>query len=195
MKKIFDQIKRHGIIGLTRYVVDKLFSRIRFGTQILIRNPNYIRNEGVMQIGRGFSTGPNLIIDIYKEARLVIGENVKFNHRVHLGVMRSVVIGDNTLLASNVLIIDHNHGVYSGAGQSNPSEAPVTRVLNSYPVNIGKNVWIGENVCILPGVSIGDGSIIAGGSVVTKSVSEHTIVGGNPAIPIKRWNGSEWVKI
>ena len=45
---------------------------------------------------------------------------------------------------------------------------------------------------ILPGVTIGDGCIIGAQSVVTKNVEPYTIVGGNPAKPIKkRFNEEE----
>lgn len=33
----------------------------------------------------------------------------------------------------------------------------------------------------MPGVTIGEGALVAAGSVVTKSVAQHTVVGGNPA--------------
>lgn len=38
---------------------------------------------------------------------------------------------------------------------------------------------------IMPGVKIGEGAVIATNSVVTKDVPPYTIVGGNPAQPIK----------
>ena len=192
--KIINEFIRHGAWGLMKYSLDKVLSTIRFGRKLLIRHPNYIRNQGVMSIGDGFSSGPGLIIDIYKEGCLVIGENVKFNHRVHIGVMNKVEIGKNTLFASNVMLIDHNHGSYSGAFQSTPAQPPLLRILDIKPIIVGENVWIGEGVCILPGVKIGNGSIIAAGSVVTKSVPDGTISGGNPAKMIKKWNGSAWVK-
>ncbi len=53
-------------------------------------------------------------------------------------------------------------------------------------IRIGNDVWIGTKVMIMDGVSIGDGAIVAAGSVVTKSVEPYTIVGGNPAKPIKK---------
>ena len=43
------------------------------------------------------------------------------------------------------------------------------------------DVYIGNNVIILPGVTIAKNVIIGAGAVVTKSVSENSIVGGNPA--------------
>jgi len=51
---------------------------------------------------------------------------------------------------------------------------------------IGNDVWIGYESVIMPGVKIGDGAIIAAKSVVVKDVPPYTIVGGNPAHPIKQ---------
>lgn len=41
--------------------------------------------------------------------------------------------------------------------------------------------YIGAYSQIMPGVTIGEGALVAAGSVVTKSVTPHTVVGGNPA--------------
>lgn len=51
---------------------------------------------------------------------------------------------------------------------------------------VGNDVWFGYQSMVMPGVTIGDGAIIASGSVVTSDVEPYTIVGGNPAVPIKR---------
>ncbi len=51
---------------------------------------------------------------------------------------------------------------------------------------IGNDVWIGYEAVIMPGVKIGDGAVIAAKSVVTKDVPPYTVVGGNPARPIKQ---------
>jgi phosphonate metabolism protein (transferase hexapeptide repeat family) len=53
-------------------------------------------------------------------------------------------------------------------------------------VTIGHDVWIGHGAIVLPGRNIGDGAAIAAGAVVTKDVAPYTIVGGNPARPIRR---------
>ena len=50
---------------------------------------------------------------------------------------------------------------------------------------IGNDVWIGYKATIMPGVRIGDGAIIGSMAVVTPDVAPYTIVGGNPAQPIK----------
>ncbi len=53
-------------------------------------------------------------------------------------------------------------------------------------VTIGSDVWIGSNVIVMSGVTIGDGAVVATGSVVTADVPPFTIVGGNPARPIRK---------
>jgi acetyltransferase-like isoleucine patch superfamily enzyme len=63
------------------------------------------------------------------------------------------------------------------------SEHPFER--QSTAVTIGNDVWIGYGVMIRRGVTIGDGAVIGAGAVVTKDVEPYTIVGGNPAKPIR----------
>ena len=51
---------------------------------------------------------------------------------------------------------------------------------------IGNDVWIGYEALIMPGVRIGNGAIVSSRSVVVADVPAYTIVGGNPARPIKQ---------
>src|SRR5690606_16726787 len=51
---------------------------------------------------------------------------------------------------------------------------------------IGNDVWIGYESLFMPGVQVGDGAIIASRSVVVSDVPPYTIVGGNPARPIRQ---------
>lgn len=65
-------------------------------------------------------------------------------------------------------------------------EADFFEWRKSHRVFIGHDVWIGHGAIILPGRSVGTGAVIAAGAIVTKDVPAYTIVGGNPARPIKR---------
>lgn len=58
---------------------------------------------------------------------------------------------------------------------------------------VGNDVWIGYEALIMPGVKIGNGAIISTRSVVVSDVPSYTIVGGNPARPIKQRFSAEAV--
>ena len=62
-------------------------------------------------------------------------------------------------------------------GQINISKGDIT---------ICNDVWIANNVTLMSGITIGSGAIIATNSTVVKDVAPYTIVGGNPAKPIKQ---------
>lgn len=51
---------------------------------------------------------------------------------------------------------------------------------------IGNDVWIGSEAIIMPGISIGHGAVIGTRALVTRDVEPYTIVGGNPAKPIRK---------
>lgn len=70
-----------------------------------------------------------------------------------------------------------------------PNEADETEFFEwrrSHPVTLGHDVWIGHGAIVLPGRNIGTGAVVAAGAVVTKDVPAYTIVGGNPAKPIRQ---------
>lgn len=51
---------------------------------------------------------------------------------------------------------------------------------------VGNDVWIGSEAMIMPGVTIGHGAVIGSRALVTRSVEPFTIVGGNPAKPLRK---------
>jgi lipopolysaccharide O-acetyltransferase len=175
----------YGFRGFLRLIRDKTYTILVFPSSRLIRLPIYIRGKKGIFGCRNLTTGINLRIDIIQNkthtTKLYIGDNVQINDYVHIAVSEGVYIGNNTLIASKVLISDHNHGKYNGQFQSSPNESPINRILTSKEVVIGKNVWIGEFVTILPGVTIGDGAIIGSMSVVSNDIPKNTIVFGSPA--------------
>jgi serine acetyltransferase len=53
-------------------------------------------------------------------------------------------------------------------------------------VHVGRGAVIGAGAVILPGIKIGENSVVGAGAIVTKSVSPHSLVTGNPARTVKR---------
>lgn len=114
---------------------------------------------------------------------IYIGDNVYSAFNLTIMAAAPIIIGENTLIASDVVITSENHGtdpLYSDSYASTP--------LVVKPVTIGKGCWIGEKSIILPGVNLGDRCIVAAGSIVTKSFPAYSMVGGVPAKVIKRYN-------
>lgn len=60
---------------------------------------------------------------------------------------------------------------------------------------IGNDVWIGYDALIMPGIRIGNGAVISSRSVVTRDVPPYTIVGGNPAQPIRQRFSTESIDL
>jgi acetyltransferase-like isoleucine patch superfamily enzyme len=87
-----------------------------------------------------------------------------------------IYVGDETLIASRVTILCHEH-VYR--------DPKNYRLPLKKPVHIGKRCFIGVSAMILPGVSIGDNCVIGAGCVVNKNIPPGCLVVGNP-FQIKR---------
>jgi virginiamycin A acetyltransferase len=145
--------------------------------------------------------------NIIKNPNIIVGDytyyddfenvhNFEKNVKYHFDfVGDKLIIGKFCMIASDVTFIMNgaNHLSQSissypfaifGNGWENAMEN------KSYPTKgntvIGNDVWIGHKATIMPGVNIGDGAIIATNAMVTKDVEPYTIVGGNPAKPIKK---------
>ncbi|MCX5571598.1 type B chloramphenicol O-acetyltransferase [Kaistia nematophila] len=71
-----------------------------------------------------------------------------------------------------------------------PEEPAFAGAINAYePAGdtvIGHDVWIGAEAMVMPGIRIGHGAVIGSRSLVTRDVEPYTIVGGNPARPIRK---------
>ncbi len=146
---------------------------------------------------KSYINNPNIIVGDYTyyddfEDVSNFEKNVKY-HFDFIG--DKLIIGKFCMIASDATFIMNggNHlteattaypfAIFGGAwqnamnGKSYPSKGDTV---------IGNDVWIGHGATIMPGVHIGDGAIIATKAVVTKNVEPYTIVGGNPAKPIKK---------
>lgn len=106
--------------------------------------------------------------------------------------MNSVTIEDNVLFAAFVHITDHSHE-YRQVG------VPIRlqSVFSKGPIVIKRGAWLAFGCHILSGVTVGEGAVVAANSVVTKDVPAYTVVAGNPARIISRYNSetNEWEKI
>jgi len=193
-------LNTYGFLGLLRLGLDYIKTKMFTPQCRIIRRPVYIRGTKFINWGKGLTSGVNLRIDVFNieghpNPNLQIGHNCQINDYVHIGVINSVIIGNNVLIASKVFISDHNHGDFEKDPELDLP--PSKRKLTSAATRICDDVWIGEGVMILPGVTIGKSSIIGAGAIVTKNIPEYSIAVGNPARVVKQYNQTinKWVRI
>ena len=108
----------------------------------------------------------------------MIGEFCVIDRDCELDGRGNITIGNNVNISPEVIILTAYH---------DPDDENFAGIEK--PVVVEDYAWIATRALILPGVTIGRRAIVAAGSVVTKDVPPDTIVGGNPARPIRQRNG------
>lgn len=118
-----------------------------------------LADRGKLSIGNTVHIGENALVSSLKKGVLTFGNGVSIGANNFIICHDEISIGDNTILAPNVLIYDHDH-IFSAENGVDK------RNFKTYPVSIGKNCWIGANVVILRGTTIEDNCVVGAGSVL-----------------------------
>lgn len=105
------------------------------------------------------------------------GKNVYANFNLTLVDDTHIYVGDNVMMAPNVVLATAAHPVLP--------ELREKGYQYNAPVRIGEDCWLGAGVIVLPGVTIGRGSVIGAGSVVTKDIPENVVAFGNPCCVVR----------
>ena len=146
-------------------------SKVVLGDQVTLRSKSK---------GNAIGVNHEVILRTHGDGALIY-----FGNRVGMSggavcARKKVVIGDDVLIGSNVVIADNDfHSVNPVARKKGECDNISKEVI------IGNNVWIGADVYICKGVTIGDNSVIGAKSVVTKSIPPNCIAAGVPAKVIK----------
>lgn len=121
-----------------------------------------------VKMGKGSTI--HMWASFFQPKNIVIGKGAIVGDHVFLDGRHKLSIGDNTNIASCVMIYNAEHDLKSKSFSAIEE-----------PVEIGNFCFIGPRAIILPGVKIGKGAVVAAGAVVTKNVPNFAIVGGVPA--------------
>ena len=123
--------------------------------------------------------------------KLIVGNNTSFEQNLHLTFAGNLSIGNNCVITGNVMISDIVHS-YDTVDRNILLNDIVVK-----PVKIGDNCFVGYGAQILPGVSLGNNCIIGAGSIVTKSFDSYSMIVGNPAKLIMKYdiNKKKWIKV
>lgn len=114
-----------------------------------------------------------------------VGKNFLSNYNVVMQDEAKIRIGDNVMIASNVVITTdlHPKDRHQRKVHWNPKRFPSGHRgihIHAKPVTIEDDVWICAGAVICPGVTIGEGSIIGAGSVVVRDVPAGVFAAGVP---------------
>jgi acetyltransferase-like isoleucine patch superfamily enzyme len=175
------------LMGMLYRIKCQLFNnRVSIGDRLLLEKKLTISGTGVVTIGCDCVIGgiagesdKYVTIDTHQPSAVIrIGNNVSL-YATRISSKYEIIIGDNVLIEDAGILDTDFHSIDRDRGD------PIGESYEKCKISIGNNVCIGVNSLITKGVTIGNNVIVMPGSVVSTSVKSDSIVGGNPARPIK----------
>lgn len=112
---------------------------------------------------------------IYFPSNLIMDEYACIDSNVNVYNVNKVYLGKRATISQGCLICPGSHDI------SDPKN-----LMISSPIHINDLAWIAAEAFIGYGVTIGEGAVVGARAAVFKDVEPWTIVGGNPAKPIKK---------
>lgn len=119
------------------------------------------------------------------EPTLTVGSRSSIGRFSHVACVGSITIGDGVLTSERVFIGDTYHGY------EDPERPVIDQPMaDPAPVVIEDGAFLGIGSCVLMGTTVGRGACVGAGAVVASDVPPWTVVVGNPARVVKRFDES-----
>jgi len=120
------------------------------------------------------------------DVKIIIDDNCSIGARSTISAKNCIHLEENVIMATSVLIQDHNHAYED-----------ISRPIRDQSVTVGGQIriergcWIGQGaaiVCNEGEVVIGRNSVIGANALVTRSCPPHSVIVGNPGRVAKRFD-------
>jgi acetyltransferase-like isoleucine patch superfamily enzyme len=126
--------------------------------------------------------------------RITLGPGCKIGRRTTISSRNRIILEEDVMTAPSVLIMDHNH-------EYSDIDKPISEqgVTAGGTITIGRNSWLGYGsviFCSQGEVVLGRNCIVGANAVVTKSFPAYSVIAGNPAVLVKRYDtdSGKWVR-
>lgn len=171
------------------------FARFGAGSWIVppcrVSEPEHIEvGDGVVILEHAWLSVVSAVDGVTPSLR--IGDRTRIGRFAHIACVGDVEIGDDVLTSDRVFVGDTYHGY------EDPTAPVIAQPMAPpRPVRIGDGAFLGIGSAVLLGVTVGEGAYVGAGAVVTEDVAPRTLVVGNPARPVKRWDDAagDWLPI
>ncbi|MDZ7674484.1 MAG: acyltransferase [Acidimicrobiales bacterium] len=149
-----------------------------------------IVNPEAIHVGTFVKIGKHAVIEALVPERGIgvrIEDGAYIGHFPRITAVGEVVIGEEAMLSDRVYVSDTGH-IYEDATQ------PIKRqgLRDGRRVEIARGAWLGIGAVVVGNVRIGENAVVGANTVVREDVPDYTVVAGNPAKEVRRYDGERW---
>jgi acetyltransferase-like isoleucine patch superfamily enzyme len=137
------------------------------------RNNIFIENGGLLSLrGRSACFNYMNVVNVFKGAKLEIGNNFLANGQAEISCRKRIKFGDDCLISVHTMFLDTDfHPIIKE-----------NRIINEdKEIIFGDRVWIGCNTTVLKGTTVGNDIVVGAGSLLSGKYLENNSIYANRA--------------